>query len=145
MHDYWARVMGIFVKYVKGGTPNDIPMPSLRIKPPSDFRILLNVASRNGYGSRQGAGYVEWHEEKSSWKVFGTHLPPEWASTHSTFIEDEGDRSKKGKRVAEKSPVTPIILRRERRKPECMWLQPLLFPSPLLLFLPCLSLLVLPL
>ena len=137
--------MGNFVEYVRGGTLSDIPMPGLRVELPSNFRILRNVASGNGYGSRQGAGYVKWHEEKSSWKVFGTYLPPEWASTHSTFIEDEGGRSKKGKRVAEKSPVTPIILRRERRKPECMWLQPLLFPSPLLMFLPRLSLLVFPL
>jgi hypothetical protein len=89
IHDYWARIMGIFVEYVRGGTQSDIPMPGLCIEPPSNFRILRNVASRNGYGSRQGAGYVEWHEEKSSWKVFGTHLPQEWASTHSTFIEDE--------------------------------------------------------
>jgi hypothetical protein len=34
-------------------------------------------------------GYVEWHEQKSSWKVYGTHFPPKWASTHSTFIKDE--------------------------------------------------------
>jgi hypothetical protein len=116
MHDYWARVMGIFVKYVNGGTPSDIPMPSLRIKPPSDFRILRNVASGNGYGSRQGAGYVEWHEEKSSWKVFGTHLPPEWSSTHFTFIEEEGGRFKKGKRIAEESPVAPIDPSKEGKK-----------------------------
>jgi hypothetical protein len=89
MHDYLARVMGIFVEYVRGGTPSDIPVPGLRVEPPSNFRILRNVASGNGYSSRQGASYAEWHEEKSSWKVFGTHLPPEWASTHSTFIEDE--------------------------------------------------------
>ena len=93
--------MGIFVEYVRGGTLSDIPVPGLRVEPPSNFRILRNVASGNDYGSRQGAGYVEWHEEKSSWKVFGTHLPQEWASTHSTFVEDEGDRSKKEKRVAE--------------------------------------------
>ena len=93
--------MGIFVEYVRGGTPSDIPMLGLRVEPSSNFRILRNVASGNDYGSRQGAGYVEWHEEKSSWKVFGTHLPQEWASTHSTFVEDEGDRSKKEKRVAE--------------------------------------------
>uniref|UniRef100_A0A2N9EE56 Aminotransferase-like plant mobile domain-containing protein n=1 Tax=Fagus sylvatica TaxID=28930 RepID=A0A2N9EE56_FAGSY len=116
MHDYWARVMGIFVEYVRGGTPSDIPMHGLRVEPPSNFRILCNVAFGNGYGSRQGAGYVEWHEEKSSWKVFETHLPPEWASTHSTFIEDEGGRSKKGKRVAEKSPVAPIDPSKEGKK-----------------------------
>uniref|UniRef100_A0A2N9J8I3 Aminotransferase-like plant mobile domain-containing protein n=1 Tax=Fagus sylvatica TaxID=28930 RepID=A0A2N9J8I3_FAGSY len=69
-----------------------------------------------GYGSRQGASYVEWHEEKLSWKVFRTHLPPEWASTHSTFIKDEGGRSKKGKRVAEESPVAPIDPSKEGKK-----------------------------
>uniref|UniRef100_A0A2N9EWP7 Aminotransferase-like plant mobile domain-containing protein n=1 Tax=Fagus sylvatica TaxID=28930 RepID=A0A2N9EWP7_FAGSY len=116
IHDYWARIMGIFVEYVRGGTQSDIPMPGLCIEPPSNFRILRNVASRNGYGSRQGVGYVEWHEEKSSWKVFGTHLPQEWASTHSTFIEDEGGRSKKGKRVAEVSPVAPIDPSKEGKK-----------------------------
>ena len=108
--------MGIFVEYVRGGSPSDIPMPGLRVKPPSNFRILRNVAFGNGYDSRQGAGYVEWHEKKSSWKVFGTHLPPEWASTHSTFIEDEGDRSKKGKRVAEESPVALIDPSKEGKK-----------------------------
>ena len=97
MHDYLAKVMGIFVEYVRGGTQSNILMPGLRVEPPSNFRIFLNVASGNGYGSRQGAGYVEWHEEKSSWKVLGTHLPPKWASTHSTFIEDERGRSKKGR------------------------------------------------
>ncbi|GMY31672.1 flocculation protein FLO11-like, partial [Fagus crenata] len=91
-------------------------MPGLRVEPPSNFRILRNVASGNGYGSRQRAGYVEWHEEKSSWKVFGTHLPPGWASTHSTFIEDEGDRSKKGKRVAEESPIALIDPFKEGKK-----------------------------
>jgi hypothetical protein len=116
MHDYWARVMGIFVEYVRSGTSSNIPMPGLRVKPPSNFRILRNVASRNGYGSRQGASYVEWHEEKLSWKVFRTHLPPEWASTHSTFIEDEGGRSKKGKRVAKESPVAPIDPSKEGKK-----------------------------
>jgi hypothetical protein len=116
MHDYWAKVIGIFVEYVRGRTPSDIPMPGLRVKPPSNFRILRNVASGNGYGSRQGVGYVEWHEKKSSWKVFGTHLPPEWASTHSTFIEDEGGRSKKGKRVVKKSPIALIDPSKEGKK-----------------------------
>ena len=108
--------MGNFVEYVRGGTLSDIPMPGLRVELPSNFRILRNVASGNGYGSRQGAGYVKWHEEKSSWKVFGTYLPPEWASTHSTFIEDEGGRSKKAKKVAEESPVTPIDPSKEGKK-----------------------------
>uniref|UniRef100_A0A2N9H864 Aminotransferase-like plant mobile domain-containing protein n=1 Tax=Fagus sylvatica TaxID=28930 RepID=A0A2N9H864_FAGSY len=111
-----ARVMGIFVEYVRGGTSSNIPMPGLRVKPPSNFRILHNVASGNCYDSRQGASYVEWHEEKLSWKVFRTHLPPEWASTHSTFIKDEGGRSKKGKRVAEESPVAPIDPSKEGKK-----------------------------
>ncbi|GMY29271.1 hypothetical protein FCV25MIE_24513 [Fagus crenata] len=91
-------------------------MPGLRVEPPSNFRILCNVASGNGYGSRQGAGYVEWYEDKSSWKDFGTHLPPEWASTHSSFIEDEGGRSKKRKRVAEESPVVLIGPSKEGKK-----------------------------
>uniref|UniRef100_A0A2N9GJG1 Aminotransferase-like plant mobile domain-containing protein n=1 Tax=Fagus sylvatica TaxID=28930 RepID=A0A2N9GJG1_FAGSY len=46
IHDYWARIMGIFVEYVRGGTQSDIPMPGLCIEPPSNFRILRNVASR---------------------------------------------------------------------------------------------------
>jgi hypothetical protein len=108
--------MGIFVEYVRGGTPSDIPMSGLHVEPPSNFRILRNVASGNGYGSHQGASYVEWHEEKSSWKVFGTHLPLEWASTHSIFIKDEGGRSKKGNRVAEESLVALIDPSKEGKK-----------------------------
>uniref|UniRef100_A0A2N9H4V3 Uncharacterized protein n=1 Tax=Fagus sylvatica TaxID=28930 RepID=A0A2N9H4V3_FAGSY len=111
MHDYWARIMGIFVEYVRGGTPSDIPsmvMPGLCVEPPSNFRILRNVASGNDYGSCQGTGYVEWYEEKSSWKVFGTHFPPEWASTHSSFIEDEGDREKM-KKVARTYPLIFLL------------------------------------
>uniref|UniRef100_A0A2N9EW30 Aminotransferase-like plant mobile domain-containing protein n=1 Tax=Fagus sylvatica TaxID=28930 RepID=A0A2N9EW30_FAGSY len=88
----------------------------LRVEPPSNFIILRNVASGNGYGSRQGTGYVKSHEEKSSWKVLGTHLPPKWFSTHSTFIEEEGGRFKKGKRVAEVSPVAPIDPFKEGKK-----------------------------
>ncbi|GMY23505.1 CHD3-type chromatin-remodeling factor PICKLE [Fagus crenata] len=89
MHDYWTRVMRVFVEYVKGRTSSDIPMPGLCVEPPSKFRILRNVASWKGYDSRQGAGYVEWHEHNLSWKVYRTYLPPKWASTHSTFIKDE--------------------------------------------------------
>ena len=54
MHDYWTRVMRVFVKYVRGGTPSDIPMLGLYVEPPSKFRILRNVASRKGYSSHQG-------------------------------------------------------------------------------------------
>ena len=129
--------MGIFVEYVRGGTPSDIPMLGLRVEPPSNFRILRNVASGNDYGSRQGAGYVEWHEEKSSWKVFGTHLPQEWASTHSTFVEDEGDRSKKEKRVAEESPVAPIDPSKEGKKKARVHVVPATFFSHHLYWCSC--------
>uniref|UniRef100_A0A2N9FUN5 Aminotransferase-like plant mobile domain-containing protein n=1 Tax=Fagus sylvatica TaxID=28930 RepID=A0A2N9FUN5_FAGSY len=72
----------------QGGTPSDIPIPGLRVEPPSNFRILRNVASGNGYGSRQRAGYVESHEKKS----------------------------KKGKRVAKESHVAPIDPSKEGKK-----------------------------
>jgi hypothetical protein len=75
MHDYWARVMGIFVEYVRGGTPSDIPMPGLHVEPPSNFRILCNVALRMATVLAKGQAMLSGMKRSQVERFLGLTFP----------------------------------------------------------------------